>query len=148
MMEQFILFMSNNQKIALPIHVVERIIEFDKGIAMPDTSDYLMGLHRYNEENIVLIDMNSRLFNKTIEATEDSKIIVVDWKDKKIGLAVDQVTTVQKFESGQDKKQMDDNKTKYIVETFQLQEEIVLHLDVENLFSEEASREIITVLEK
>ena len=115
---------------------------------MPDTSDYLMGLHRYNEENIVLIDMNSRLFNKTIEATEDSKIIVVDWKDKKIGLAVDQVTTVQKFESGQDKKQMDDNKTKYIVETFQLQEEIVLHLDVENLFSEEASREIITVLEK
>lgn len=147
-MEQFILFEANTQKIALPIQVVERIIEFDKGIAIPDTSDYLMGLHRYNDENLVLIDMNMRLFKTPIQATEDSKIIVVDWKDKKLGLAVDQVTTVQRFESNPDQKQSDENKTKYIVETFQLNDEIILHLDVEQLFQDEASNEIMIVLAK
>ncbi|HJA91347.1 MAG TPA: chemotaxis protein CheW [Candidatus Jeotgalibaca merdavium] len=147
-MEQFILFEANKQKIALPIQVVERIIEFDKGIAIPDTSDYLMGLHRYNDENLVLIDMNMRLFKTPIQATEDSKIIVVDWKDKKLGLAVDQVTTVQRFESNPDQKQSDENKTKYIVETFQLNDEIILHLDVEQLFQDEASNEIMIVLAK
>ena len=147
-MEQFILFEANKQKIALPIQVVERIIEFDKGIAIPDTSDYLMGLHRYNDENLVLIDMNMRLFKTPIQATEDSKIIVVDWKDKKLGLAVDQVTTVQRFESNPDQKQSDENKTKYIVETFQLNDEIILHLEVEQLFQDEASNEIMIVLAK
>lgn len=147
-MEQFILFEANKQKIALPIQVVERIIEFDKGIAIPDTSDYLMGLHRYNDENLVLIDMNMRLFKTPIQATEDSKIIVVDWKDKKLGLAVDQVTTVQRFESNPDQKQSEENKTKYIVETFQLNDEIILHLDVEQLFQDEASNEIMIVLAK
>lgn len=147
-MEQFILFEANKQKIALPIQVVERIIEFDKGIAIPDTSDYLMGLHRYNDENLVLIDMNMRLFKTPIQATEDSKIIVVDWKDKKLGLAVDQVTTVQRFESNPDQKQSDENKTKYIVETFQLNNEIILHLEVEQLFQDEASNEIMLVLAK
>lgn len=147
-MEQFILFEANKQKIALPIQVVERIIEFDKGIAIPDTSDYLMGLHRYNDENLVLIDMNMRLFKTPIQATEDSKIIVVDWKDKKLGLAVDQVTTVQRFESNPDQKQSDENKTKYIVETFQFNDEIILHLDVEQLFQDEASNEIMIVLAK
>lgn len=147
-MEQFILFEANKQKIALPIQVVERIIEFDKGIAIPDTSDYLMGLHRYNDENLVLIDMNMRLFKTPIQATEDSKIIVVDWKDKKLGLAVDQVTTVQRFESNPNQKQSDENKTKYIVETFQLNDEIILHLDVEQLFQDEASNEIMIVLAK
>lgn len=147
-MEQFILFEANTQKIALPIQVVERIIEFDKGIAIPDTSDYLMGLHRYNDENLVLIDMNMRLFKTPIQATEDSKIIVVDWKDKKLGLAVDQVTTVQRFESNPDQKQSDENKTKYIVETFQFNDEIILHLDVEQLFQDEASNEIMIVLAK
>ncbi|APZ49678.1 hypothetical protein BW721_08410 [Jeotgalibaca sp. PTS2502] len=147
-MEQFILFEANTQKIALPIQVVERIIEFDKGIAIPDTSDYLMGLHRYNDENLVLIDMNMRLFKTPIQATEDSKIIVVDWKDKKLGLAVDQVTTVQRFESNPNQKQSDENKTKYIVETFQLNDEIILHLDVEQLFQDEASNEIMIVLAK
>ncbi|QII81946.1 chemotaxis protein CheW [Jeotgalibaca arthritidis] len=147
-MEQFILFEANTQKIALPIQVVERIIEFDKGIAIPDTSDYLMGLHRYNDENLVLIDMNMRLFKTPIQATEDSKIIVVDWKDKKLGLAVDQVTTVQRFESNPNQKQSDENKTKYIVETFQFNDEIILHLDVEQLFQDEASNEIMIVLAK
>lgn len=147
-MEQFILFEANKQKIALPIQVVERIIEFDKGIAIPDTSDYLMGLHRYNDENLVLIDMNMRLFKTPIQATEDSKIIVVDWKDKKLGLAVDQVTTVQRFESNPNQKQSDENKTKYIVETFQFNDEIILHLDVEQLFQDEASSEIMIVLAK
>lgn len=147
-MEQFILFEANKQKIALPIQVVERIIEFDKGIAIPDTSDYLMGLHRYNDENLVLIDMNMRLFKTPIQATEDSKIIVVDWKDKKLGLAVDQVTTVQRFESNPNQKQSDENKTKYIVETFQFNDEIILHLDVEQLFQDEASNEIMIVLAK
>lgn len=147
-MEQFILFEANKQKIALPIQVVERIIEFDKGIAIPDTSDYLMGLHRYNDENLVLIDMNMRLFKTPIQATEDSKIIVVDWKDKKLGLAVDQVTTVQRFKSNPNQKQSDENKTKYIVETFQFNDEIILHLDVEQLFQDEASNEIMIVLAK
>lgn len=148
-MNKFVLFVCREQYFAVTLDSIEKILLFQKPARIPDTSAYLLGYLPYEEEHLTLIDMNMRLFQEASIADEETKIMVVHWRGKKLGLVVDQVLRVQEFYvDPKSYAKPEDQKTKYIIETFQEKGNIVLHLDIDQLFQEEGVEELLAIIEK
>lgn len=148
-MNKFVLFVCREQYFAVTLDSIEKILLFQKPARIPDTSAYLLGYLPYEEEHLTLIDMNMRLFQEASIPDEETKIMVVHWRGKKLGLVVDQVLRVQEFYvDPKSYAKPEDQKTKYIIETFQEKGNIVLHLDIDQLFQEEGVEELLAIIEK
>lgn len=148
-MSKFVMFVCQEQYFALPLDSIEKILLFQKPARIPDTSAYIMGYLPFEEEPLTLIDMNMRLFQEKTEANRETKIMVVHWKEKKLGLVVDQVLRVQDFYvDPQAYGPTKDEKTNYIIETFQDKGSIVLHLDIDRLFAQDGVAELQAIMEK
>lgn len=148
-MGKYIIFMCKEQQFALPIEVTEKILLFEKLTKVPDTSPYLLGLLSYEEKMLPVIDMKARLFQESLQSDEHTKIVVVLWKGMKIGLAVENVTTVLTLESNTKESEINEAEaTNYIVEIFKRKDNMIMHLNVACLLSAEGEQEIRTLLEK
>lgn len=148
-MGKYIIFSCNQQKLAVPIEVTDKILLFEKPTRVPDTSKYLLGVLPYEGKRLGVIDLKKRLFQDKLQPDEDSKIMVVHWKGIKLGLAVENVMTVREFEEQANKKAVKDGEvTDYIIEMFQTNEEIIMHIDVDQLLSDEGIQEMKRILEK
>lgn len=148
-MNKFVLFKSHEQFFAVSIAIIEKIILFQPPTLIPDTSAYIFGYLPYDGKPLALIDMRMRLFQVAGVPDEETKIIVIHWKGKKVGLVVDEVVRVQDFQADSNREtHSEDEKTNYIVEIFQEKDEIILHLDIDKLFSEEGVEEIEAIIEK
>ena len=84
-MEKYILFSNNNQKFALDITKIDRIIEFQQPKKLPESSEFLLGVIQFNGMILPIIDLTKRLYNIDSTQNENVKVIVVLWRDKQIG---------------------------------------------------------------
>ncbi|MGO4995192.1 hypothetical protein G7058_05980 [Jeotgalibaca porci] len=150
-MTKFINFICNEQQFALTIDSVEKILLYKKPALIPDTSAYINGFLSYNDIPLLLIDMKRRLFNEKLTPNEQTKVIVANWKNKKIGLIVEQITQVKEYPITDVEQAESTNgtaKTAYIIGTFQENDDITLHIDVDMLFPLEGEQEIEGLIEK
>ena len=150
-MTKFINFICNEQQFALTIDSVEKILLYKKPALIPDTSAYINGFLSYNDIPLLLIDMKMRLFNEKLTPNEQTKIIVANWKNKKIGLIVEQITQVKEYPITDVEQSESSNstvRTGYLIGTFQENDAITLHIDVDKLFSPEGEQEIEGLIEK
>ena len=150
-MTKFINFICNEQQFALTIDSVEKILLYKKPALIPDTSAYINGFLSYNDNPLLLIDMKKRLFNEKLTPNEQTKVIVANWKNKKIGLIVEQITQVKEYPITDVEQAESTNgtaKTAYIIGTFQENDAITLHIDVDMLFPLEGEQEIEGLIEK
>lgn len=146
-MKKHIIFMCNNQKTAVDIDVTERILLLEDITLIPDTSSYIKGVIDYSEEVIPVIDLNERLFHQTYQKTEQTKVIVTLWKNKKIGLIVDDVTAVQDFSDQELQSDANENKGRSISAIVRTPESIITVIDVDNLFSADGEAELLSIIE-
>lgn len=100
-MEQFVVFESNNQSFAVDIPQVEKIIEAQEFNKIPDSSDFLLGYIQYNGKVLPVIDLKTRLYNSKTEAKKENKIIVIHWKNGNIGLLVERIEGIKRFNQDQ-----------------------------------------------
>ena len=150
-MTKFINFICNEQQFALTIDSVEKILLYKKPALIPDTSAYINGFLSYNDIPLLLIDMKRRLFNEKLTPNEQTKVIVANWKNKKIGLIVEQITQVKEYpitDVAQSESSNGAAKTAYLMGTFQENDDITLHIDVDMLFPLEGEQEIEGLIEK
>ena len=150
-MEKHIVFMCNDQKIAVNIDATERIVLLEHITLLPDTSSYIKGVIDYNEEVVPVVDMNERLFNQSYQRTEQTKVIVAFWKKQKIGLIVDDVISVQDFSDQQLQSTTDnatDEKNKRSISAIvRTNGDIITIIEVENLFSIDGENELLAIIE-
>lgn len=144
-MKKYIIFMCNNQNMAIHIDATERILLLDTITMIPDTSNYVKGVMDYNGEVIPVVDLKERLFRRTYEPTEDTKVIVALWKEHKIGLIADDVITVKDF-SSQQLNQDDGQEKKSIQAIVRMTEGIISVLAVDHLFSSEGDSELLSII--
>lgn len=146
-MEQFIVFINNNQKFAVYVSRIHKIIEFQQPKRLPDSSKYFLGVIKYNESILPVIDLSKRLYNIVTEQTVDTKIIVVSWKDKEIGLVVDDIIGIRNFteEQFEDAKLDVDIANEYISGFIKSEEDIIVNLDIDKIFNKEQEKEISSI---
>ena len=144
-MEQFIVFVNNYQNFALDISKIERIIEFQKPKRIPESSDYILGVIQYNEKILPIIDLTKRLYNEQSSHSTEGKIIVILWRDKHIGLVVDDILGIHNLNEEQYEKSNNDSQIskKYIRGFIKTEKDITIVLDTDEIFNLEQEQELL-----
>lgn len=148
-MEQYILFESNSERIAIDIFYIERIIEYVKPKQIPESSKYLLGVIQYNGQVIPVIDFTLKLYDLSRdENNEDAMIIIVEWNKKQVGFVVDNIIGIEHFDEKQyvESKESSEMIKEYIKGFIKSEkdtdEDIIIVLDVDKLFTMEQSKEL------
>lgn len=146
-MKQYIVFTNNKQDFAIDISKIERIIEFEEPKKVPEASDHLLGVIQYNSRVIPIIDLSIRLYNVKNGYDLNTKIIVVMWKDKLIGLVVDEILGIRSFDNQQyeNTSQEIDILKEYVSGFIKEEKNITIVLDVDKVFDQEQAKELLTV---
>ena len=149
-MGKFVVFNSGGQSFAVPIEVTEKIIHVEELTKIPDTSVYVLGAIDYGDGILPIIDLSERFFQRKTEVTDETKVIVVSWQEKKIGLAVDKVTTIRSFDSGDHdvSEKTNQEAASYVMAFIRTEEGIILQLDVNSIFSENGEHELLSLMNR
>lgn len=148
-MGKYILFRCQEQEFAVAIEQIEKVLLYENPTRIPDTNPVLLGLIQHEGKQVPVLDTTARLFQEKLVSNDNTKIILVRWKGKKLGLAVENVTIVREFSIAAKEKEANQlASTRYIKEIFNLDDNIVIHLDMDELVPEESEKEILAILEK
>ncbi|GAA0368953.1 hypothetical protein GCM10008932_20770 [Alkalibacterium iburiense] len=149
-MNQHLLFKAGGQVCGVPINETDKIIALEKVTPIPDVSSYITGLQDVDGDVTAIIDLSDRFYQKPIARIEDSEVIIVNWKERKIGWLVEEVTSVQAYQTEdfieKDSESVDGLSTTYITSFVQTQEDIIPIIDPHSLFSDEKEEEIRKLL--
>lgn len=139
-----------NQEYAIHIDYVERIIEYSTITPLPETADHVLGILNYQDSILPIIDLNKRLFKKSTDYREDSKILVIQLEKYKIGLLVDSVNEVKSIED--DRIESPSGMVKgiapyYIKGLIRKDDKIIIFLEIEEIFQGEQQKELIHMIQ-
>ena len=150
-MKQVIIFSNNKQNFALEIERIERIIEYSRPRKLPETADYILGVIKYNEKVLPVIDLNKRLYGRDGEISVSNKIIVVLWKNAHLGLVVDDILGIRTIdeESFEESQIWEESiSSEYIKGFIKIEEDIIILMDTDKLFSFLQAKEILDLEEE
>lgn len=100
MQEQIVVFGLNNQQYSLPIKSVSEIIRMKEITPVPNIEYYCKGIINLRGSVVPVISLNERLGMQGSEINDESRIIVVEKEDIKLGLIVDNVQSVTAYSPG------------------------------------------------
>ncbi|MDD2447112.1 MAG: chemotaxis protein CheW [Tissierellia bacterium] len=150
-MERFIIFINNQQKFAINISHVEKIIEYQNPNPIPESSEYLLGVIQYSGSVLPVIDLNKKLYDIVTSHGEDDKIIVIIWKDTYLGLAIDEIVGIKGYDDDKLEKSSLDTQisisNRYIIGFIKEDEDITIVLDTDRIFDNEQEKEILNTSE-
>lgn len=140
-MQQYIVFKVLEQKFALSIHAISRIVPLSSITPVPDTADSIMGVMESEEQVIPVIDLAKRFFDKRFEETMHTQVIIVYWNDLQIGIIVDEIIEITNFSEEQIDRELEkitaleDPKEVTPIKSFiRTEDEIVLEVSQNELF--------------
>ena len=116
---------------------VDKIIEYQQPKKLPDTSEYFIGVIQYNDKILPIIDLSKRLYDKDFTKTIETKIIVVMWKERLVGLVVDDIIGIRDFIPTQlEEFEIDvEISNEYIIGFIKEHGDIIVALDIDKIFS-------------
>lgn len=91
---QIVVFRLSSEEYALPITKVKDINRIMPLTKMPKSPAFMKGVINLRGEIIPVVDLRERFGLTTNEATDDSRIMIVDFNNQLIGIIVDGVTEV------------------------------------------------------
>lgn len=145
-MAQHLLFKAGGQTFGFPISITDKIIALENHTAVPDVSSYIVGMQEIEGDIVVVVDLADRFYGNPTPKRAEADIILVDWKETKIGLLVDEVTAVQSYQTedllDSEEGKVDGLSTSYITAFIQTDDGIIPILDSNRLFVEEKGEEL------
>lgn len=92
---QLVTFRLGGQDFAFNIFQVERILRYQEPARLPKAPAFLEGMLRYGGNVVPVVDLRKRV---SVEAPlkEETRIMILEWEDGKIGVVVDAVLEVMK----------------------------------------------------
>lgn len=153
-MSQFIVYRVSKQKFAISISATSRIIALEGVTPIPESSDHMMGIMEIENEILPIIDLSKRFYDKGLEDVESAQVLVVLWRDKEIGFAVDEVLNIVNFEKNQIDKDIEkftkigESREKSPVKSFiRTDDEIILELDLDLFLENKDYGEMAEILD-
>lgn len=153
-MSQYIVCRVSNQFFALSILETNRIIPLEQITKIPDTPSYLMGVMESEGEVLPIVDLSNRFFNQEITNESTAQIIIVYWRGKEVGVAVNEVQNITSFSETQIDRNLEkvtslNHESQYtaIKSIIQGEDGLILEIDPENLFDMTGTLEIEGLIE-
>ncbi|MDQ0285770.1 purine-binding chemotaxis protein CheW [Desulfofundulus luciae] len=95
--QQVVIFQLNDQQYALPIQETQEIIRMTDITRVPNTKSYIEGIINLRGSIVPVINLNRRLDLPVRDYTDATRIIVVEYEGQKVGMIVDNVLEVGRY---------------------------------------------------
>lgn len=96
---QLVIFELADQLYALPIQNTQEIIRMANITNVPNTRDYVEGIINLRGSIVPVINLNRRLGLPVKDYDDSTRIIVVEYNGQKVGMIVDNVHEVGRYNS-------------------------------------------------
>lgn len=138
----FLSFKISNELFAINVKQVSNILEMLKITRVPESPDYMAGIINLRGKVLPVIDMRIKLGMDSIQITKDTCILVIELRENgdemQIGALVDSVLEVLEIDSSNVipiPKIKDEKSSNYILGTLNHNENMLMILEPEKLFS-------------
>ncbi len=95
---QLVIFNLSDEDYGLDVHIVDSIIKLQPITTVPNTPDYVEGVTNLRGDVLPVVDLRRLLGRSVQETGKDSRIVVVELPETKIGLLVDAVVEVLRID--------------------------------------------------
>lgn len=95
---QVVTFRVGTQEFAFDILQIERILRYQTPAPLPQSPEFLEGVVPYSGGAVPVVDLRKR-FELPAELREETRMMVVDLGDQRIGVLVDEVREVVRVDS-------------------------------------------------
>ncbi len=92
---QIVTFRIGAHVFAFSVLQVERVLRYEAPTPLPEAPEFLDGMIQQGEDLVPVIDLRKRL-SVQADTGEETRTILVDWDDGKVGLVVDEVLELLK----------------------------------------------------
>ncbi|MCD6354087.1 MAG: purine-binding chemotaxis protein CheW [Prolixibacteraceae bacterium] len=149
MNKKFILFQLNKQQFALPLPVVERVVQMVEIVPLPKAPEYIPGVINSSGEIIPVIDIRLLFGMKHREVELSDQLIITVTSQIKFALWVDVTYEVDQIESSRiEKGEKIKYGEKFVQGIAKLDDGMVLIADVDKFLSEEELKQLEVALAK
>ncbi len=143
--KQYVIYKLAGDDYGVDIMKVKEISEYKQSIKVPKTPEFVDGIINLRGDITPIIDLKKRFNLEDKGITSDTRIIVINIKDKQVGFIVDEASQVLRISeediepapelvAGIDKK--------YISGVGKLDDRIIIILDLEYILSDDEKKEI------
>lgn len=147
--EILVLFQLDNNKYALLLSSVDRVVESVKITSLPEVHPYVLGVIDYQTEIIPVLNIRSRFHLGDRGCEPSDHLIIAHTKMRKVALLVDQVEGVTTLSDQIPVAAEKISPTlKYVEGIVQLNDGLVIIHDLETFLSSAEEREMNRLLEK
>ncbi|KJS12859.1 MAG: hypothetical protein VR67_06590 [Peptococcaceae bacterium BRH_c8a] len=94
---QLVIFWIAKQKYAVPVGCTNEIIRMVDITPLPQTNDYVLGIINLRGKVIPVINLHRKMGLPEQEKNKDNRIIVIENEGKNMGMVVDRVDEVSKY---------------------------------------------------
>ncbi|MEI8374490.1 MAG: chemotaxis protein CheW [Planctomycetota bacterium] len=139
---QLVSFKLSNETYGIEITKIREIILVGQITRVPETPHYIKGLINLRSSVIPVIDLRARFALAENELTQDSRIMVLNVGRRTIGIVVDSVNEVLRVSQDQISPApptVASLGNQYITGLVRLEEQLLILLDVDHLFGQEAT---------
>ncbi|WP_448531457.1 chemotaxis protein CheW [Pseudothermotoga sp.] len=133
-------FALGEEKFALDIMNIDSIVEVGKIVKLPESADYVEGIMNLRGNVIPIINLKKKFSMPDTGRSASAKIVVVNMKDKRVGLLVDQVHEVLTLTDQQIEPPpagVGGTRANFILGIAKLGEELLIILNAEEILSKE-----------
>ncbi|MCD5407577.1 MAG: chemotaxis protein CheW [Desulfotomaculum sp.] len=99
--DQLVVFQLSDQNYALPIQEIQEIIRMTEITPIPSTHFYVTGVINLRGNILPVINLSQRFGLTEKETDQDTRIVVVETKVQNIGMIVDQVLEVGRYQQSE-----------------------------------------------
>lgn len=143
--EQYVIFRLVGEEYGINIMNVTEISPYQEIVKIPNVPDFIEGVINYRGQVIPIICLGKRFGLDKQETDKNTRIIVINLKDKQIGFVVDEASQTMKI----DETQIDPASTisasvhmKYIYGIGKVDNRLVVLIDLERVLTDEEMDEI------
>ena len=135
---QIVCFKIGKEEYGINILKVQEILNLPKITLLPKASEFILGVIDLRGKILPIIDLSKKFGIDSDSATKGTRAIVVKIKGKEVGLSIDSVSHVVKLETGAIEPPpaiVKGISGRYIVGIAKVDEEFVVILDIDQIFS-------------
>lgn len=89
---QYVVFKLDKGEFGIDIMNVKEIIPYEESVSLPDTPSFTEGVINHRGNVIPIINLRKRFLLEDLDATKDTRIIVINLDEREVGFVVDEAS--------------------------------------------------------
>lgn len=143
--KQYVVFMLGKEEYGIDIMNVREIVPHQACIKVPNAPSFISGIMNYRGTVIPIIDLKKRFNLSDSEVDGNTRIIVINLKEKQVGFIVDEASQTVRLQDNEIDPTPDivaGVDRKYITGVGKLDSRLIILIDLEKVLTEEEKKEI------